>query len=202
MSLKTLIYLLIVLPFAGSGCNFLKPPKDGERYFVLTPASCERQQGNNKSKLTILVEEPEIHPGIEVRRIVFARDSRERGFYQYAFWFYPVNLMLKDILSSYLNCSGPINILQDSLNLEPADFILQMRLIDLMHNISSFPGEAQVELRIKLISAGTKQIVSQETFTQKIPVSAYNSEGAVKALNQAVNNIAEQVSSWIKEYLK
>jgi cholesterol transport system auxiliary component len=80
-----------------------------------------------------------------------------------------------------------------------SDLLLESTLFDFSHRIND-DGTSDDVLRLSfnLIDNKTKRIIASRDFLSVIPATQQNVEGAVSALNKAVNKLTLERLEWLK----
>ncbi|RLA04260.1 MAG: hypothetical protein DRQ47_03670 [Gammaproteobacteria bacterium] len=89
-----------------------------------------------------------------------------------------------------------------SESISKADLLLEGTLYDFSHQLKNDDTSyGVVRIRFYLIDNKTRVVLATELFSSEVAANTRNAKGATAALNKASNNIAEQLSVWMKRQI-
>lgn len=198
------MFRLLLLFLVLSGCSFnLSSPPEPRRYFVLEelPVSSE---GNTLLKIgpesgVLRVKQTRSGGFINSQRVIFSKDNRSRGYYQFAFWVEPPPVMFNRVLLNALDRSGIFSgIVRDNSGV-PADYELSTEILDFYHSTIDSPGHVVVSLEAELIDTRNRSVVERRKFRALMEAESFDVEGAVGAFQASFSKLVPELLEWLGE---
>ncbi len=188
-----------LLFFAFTGCSLpLEFKGETPAYYVLD-RSGEQHPRSTSLPFHLRIRDVTSSRLVNTQRIVYSREEGERAYYQFAFWgeipskrfAYLVQRELEEMLS--------FSSVSQAMDNVAADLQLNLDLIDFYHDASSRPGAAVMLLNAQLSDLKTRQILATRYFERKQELESYDVDGAVKAFNLEVNEIIDELVTWLTQ---
>lgn len=133
------------------------------------------------------------------KKIVFSKDELELGNYQFASWSEPpaqrFPLELLKALENRKKFSAVTHLSAGVLS----DLELNSEIQEFYHDISTTPGAVRLAIKLELIEVKTRRIKAQRVFRVVLPVTTFDSAGAVKAFVEASNKLILEMLPWLEE---
>ena len=83
-----------------------------------------------------------------------------------------------------------------------SDLLLESSLYDFSHHLeNNVSSEGVVKIRFYLIDNKTKTVLATQELSAEVPAKTRDAKGATTALNQASNEVAKQLSTWLSEQI-
>ena len=193
--------MLAIFSIFVAGCSFQKTTPAIETYFISPPSTIDHTRSTETGTLVIQLAVAETSRVFNSTNISY--QDQQQGFNSYAYSRWsdsPVNLLnfyFQQLLeqSQYFSAVIPPSSLSD------ADLLLESTLYDFSHHIKDDNhSTANVSIQFYLINARSKKVIAT-TLLDSAVASEQNAESAVIALNQAVNDIADQLLVWLDKNL-
>jgi len=77
------------------------------------------------------------------------------------------------------------------------ELVLGIHLAELYHDAAAAPGSARISLTAELTDPARRALVARRSFTFSAPATSYDAPGAVRAFNQALGALLDEVSAWV-----
>jgi cholesterol transport system auxiliary component len=184
-----------------SGCVNLDLPGVNSNtpvvYFVLEDAGRTKPAATPSPKTLVLVDTL-TGTFYDNDGMAFSNKTGTRGYYQYARWTERPGKRFSDLLIARLEQEKPFaTIAQTGTNVH-GDWLLTTDIVELYHDAVKQPGTVKMLLRAEVADLESRTLVSRKLFTQIIPASSYEAEGAYQAFNQAVTATLNELTDWLK----
>jgi len=166
-------------------------------YYVLddaTPAAAHPAPAPDAP--TLLVLDTTASSFYDGESLVFSRAPGTRGQYQFARWTERPGKRFADLLRARLDAQGRYRIASAGGYVR-GDRLLDTELVEFYHDASSVPGTLRLVLRAELVDQGKRALVSRRTFTENVPLTSYDAEGAARAANVASARALDALSAWL-----
>jgi cholesterol transport system auxiliary component len=184
-----------------SGCVNLDLPGVNSNtpvvYYVLEDAGRTAPAATPSPKTLVLVD-TQTGTFYDNDGMAFSNKTGTRGYYQYARWTERPGKRFSDLLIARLELEKPFaTIVQTGTNVH-GDWLLTTDIVELYHDAVKQPGTVKMVLRAEVADLESRKLVSRKLFTQIIPASSYEAEGAYQAFNQAVTATLNELTDWLK----
>ena len=184
-----------------SGCVNLDLPGVNSNtpvvYYVLEDAGRTAPAATPSPKTLVLVD-TQTGTFYDNDGMAFSNKTGTRGYYQYARWTERPGKRFSDLLIARLELEKPFaTIVQTGTNVH-GDWLLTTDIVELYHDVVKQPGTVKMVLRAEVADLESRKLVSRKLFTQIIPASSYEAEGAYQAFNQAVTATLNELTDWLK----
>jgi cholesterol transport system auxiliary component len=130
--------------------------------------------------------------------MAFSNKTGTRGYYQYARWTERPGKRFSDLLIARLELEKPFATTAQTGTNVHGDWLLTTDIVELYHDAVKQPGTVKMVLRAEVADLESRKLVSRKLFTQIIPASSYEAEGAYQAFNQAVTATLNELTDWLK----
>jgi cholesterol transport system auxiliary component len=183
-----------------TGCGILMPqPPEPTRYYVLEPRPCPDQTRKRDARGTIALENATSANLVDPTHIVFSEAPGSRGRYQFAAWASPVGEQWTMLLVRRLECAALFSTVSRGYHPTASDFMLVTELVSLVHDTSTPPGTATVEVRAELSSTARGSRLHARTFTSSREVPSFDAAGAVAGFDAAIGNVLDELLGWVEQ---
>jgi cholesterol transport system auxiliary component len=184
---------------ALTGCAGLGS-KDVQRYFVLEVAPPKVAAPASRSGPTLLVAPASASSFYDTPEIVFSRVEGQRGYYQFSSWTEPPARALDRLLVARLDGTGRFAAVVPTTSGVHGTLLLRVRIVEMYHDASTEPGEADVTLDVSLTDPATRALLARRSFVAAVPVASADAVGAVHAFDLAFTRILDDVAAWASEH--
>jgi cholesterol transport system auxiliary component len=165
--------------------------------YTLTPKSTFDLADVGQAEWQLLIEAPVAAAGLDTNRIALLRDLTTLDYYANVAWTDRAPLMVQTLLvESFENSGKIVSVGRDSLGLR-ADFILKSELREMqVETGGGGPPAAHVALNAKLVMIPQREIVSNITFDERVPVNGTGFAPIIAALDEALGKVLRDLVSW------
>ena len=197
---RTILALFIMAGLLTS-CSANKTTQPVEIY-TLTPVLHNNEvqvEAGRSESLIISLSSIRGSRGLMGPEIIYT--DKEHGYNSYAYsrWSDSPTRLLELFFQQSLQ---QIAAVVPSESASKADLLLEGTLYDFSHHLKDDDmSYGVVRIRFYLIDNKTKTVLATKEFLSEVSVSTRNAKGATAALNQASNNIAEQLSVWMERQI-
>jgi ABC-type uncharacterized transport system auxiliary subunit len=186
--------------FCVVSCAITRQPT-AIQFFVLDPtiSLAHHPAGDARPVRRIAVAEVEASRLLRDTKIVFAKDSISRGWYQYAEWEEPVPQKLFRLIKKALEQTSQFAAVTDSPTLSSNAWSLKINLDEFYHDTKTQPGEVVVQLSASLTAPTSSSQLKTKIFKETRKAKTYDAHGAVLSMNEVVEEILQVLVEWIIE---
>ncbi|WP_164886928.1 ABC-type transport auxiliary lipoprotein family protein [Piscinibacter defluvii] len=134
--------------------------------------------------------------------IAYSRRPGEYAFYQLASWTERPVRALPRLLQRRLEASGLAGAV--GLAGEPlrSDWLLQLGVDAVVHDLASEPGAGRIALTLELFDRRSRTRVARRSFEASVPAQRADSAAAVAALSQALAQVFDAALPWLEAELQ
>lgn len=134
--------------------------------------------------------------------IAYSRRPGEYAFYQLASWTERPVRVLPRLLQRRLEARGTAAAI--GLAGEPlrSDWLLQVGVDGIVHELASEPGRGQVALTLELFDRRSRTRIARQSFEARVAAQRADSAAAVAALSQAVAQLFDAAVPWLEGELQ
>lgn len=183
--------VLLVAACAGAGS------KQGIRYFVLEARGAPPAHATAAIATTLRVVPTTAAPFYDTGDIVFSRAAGTRGIYQFSRWTEPPGRGLAAMLVARLEQAGAFRAtMLATTGGDNGSLVLRTHLVEIYHDATTSPGMARITLTAELADPARGLLLGRRTFTAAAAATAFDADGAVQGLREAVGTLLDQVATW------
>lgn len=128
--------------------------------------------------------------------------DKDYGFNRYAYnrWSDSPSKLLEDYLQQYLADSQYILAVIPVGSRTDSDLLLEATLVDFSHHLAAngFSAMGVVTINCYLLNSDDRSLIATKQFTKQVTLEQNDAKGAVKALNQASQAMAERLQAWLE----
>lgn len=193
---------VFLVVFWLSGCVGAGPKHidNAKRYTITTNAVKSSQ--NTKSDKIIKVLEPITNRELDATAMLYSEDKFSLDGYALSQWSDTPASMLQKAMSDTLDNSDLYKGVVTSRIKTKSDHFLQSELRQFKQIFENGNSYGILEIKIFLIDAQKRELISSKRFHYKIKAPSNNARGAVISLNKASKNMLEDMRKWIEASLK
>ena len=184
---------ILLLPLAGCISFGAKPPKSLLTLSSTAPLPVgQSQRANLKSTVTVSV--PTVPQELSASRVPVHSGGTAIAYVKDAQWVErPSQLFQRLLVDNLTSRTGRLVLTTRQSLLDPGAYLTG----DLRNfGVNAETNEAVVTYDATLIR-GSETVVEKQRFEARVPLAAVEAEQVGVALNQAANQVADQVSAWI-----
>ena len=130
--------------------------------------------------------------------MTFSRRSGERQLYQFASWSERPSRSLAVLAQDRLLAGGRFASVTQIGQPVASDFLLTLRLEQMLHDVGSTPGLARVAVRAELVDRRERIVIGQRLFTASAPVAEPAAAPAAAAFGVATAEVLDQLTPWVE----
>lgn len=199
-SRRLLIFCFALTLIAPSGCGpLLGAQRADQSFFVLIDDGKVSEQTFNRYPLHLLIRDTKANSFINSHKIIFSEETSTRGYYQFARWVEPPPDRFTLLLIDRLERAEIFNTVSRLASSSLGDIQLNTEITEFYHNIDSMPGEVVIRVNAEVLNLGNRKKVLKKNFSKKIEVESYSASGAVDAFSIAVNQLLDEMLTWVSE---
>jgi cholesterol transport system auxiliary component len=195
-----IIGILTILTFAG--CSS-KNSHAIDIYTLKYHDAPNQNHSLSSSEKTLKITPPKSTKEIRKNKILYAKTVQQREAYAHSRWSDIPNHMIEQFLVTLLNQKGLFKAVIPSTSMAKSDWILESNIEDFYQ---SFNKDNQsfgvIKIRFFLINQKDKKVISKRYFSVKAPAPTLDAKGGVKALNNALEEIGNQLINWLDQHRK
>jgi len=177
------------------GCSTLGE-QEAQRYHVLEAPAGGKAAAAPRAA-TLLVAPATASSFYETQDIVYSRAPGTRAYYQYHGWTERPSRRITELVVARLERAGQFETVAPALSGVRGDLVLNLPLAELYHDALDAPGRVRVVLAAELLDPARRTLIARRTFEQSAPAATYDAPGAVRAFNQAVAAMLDEMAAWI-----
>ncbi|MFN8390059.1 MAG: ABC-type transport auxiliary lipoprotein family protein [Bdellovibrionota bacterium] len=181
-----------------SGCSFFFQVDATKESFYQIP-DVSLPQAANHCWARLSVKDARAGGFIQTRKIVFSSDPIEQGYYQFASWTEPPTKRFTTVLISALDGTRYYPSVLHITSASDGDLQLNTEILSFYHNTSKNPGTFESKMRFELLDMRSRAPAEGVTIVKTIPVESFDSEGAVKAASEAVQQTIVDLNQWLEQ---
>lgn len=182
---------------ALAGCASLGQGEP-QRYFVLEAPPARNPAAAAPRATTLLVAPATASGFYETQDIVYSRAPGARAYYQLHGWTERPARRLTELVVARIERAGLFKAVAAARSGVRGDFILHLHLAEFYHDAADPPGQAKVMLVAELLDPSRRALLGRRAFEQSAPAASYDAPGAVRAFNQAVGAMLDDIAAWVE----
>jgi ABC-type uncharacterized transport system auxiliary subunit len=197
MSVTTLrLFFLLAAALLG-GCGMLAGRPHPVSHHVLEVAPAVAEVATVPRRGVLLLRDTETPGVFQSVRLVYSRAPGVLSYYQYARWSDMPARSLNAHLRQRLNAAGPFESVVPLGAGVQAEYQLNTRLRDFLHDAAHSPGMARVTLEAELVHRPDARLIARQVFTAEAPAASFDAAGAAAALGQASGRLLDDLTLWL-----
>ena len=188
---------------AGCGSSGIGNEAGAERQYALRDeagaAGARREQ---PIVAALLIQAVPADALADTSAIAYSRRAGEFGFYQLASWTERPVRALPRLLQKRLEArglAGAVGLAGEPLG---SDWLLQIGIDALQHELTSEPGAGRLALTADLFDRRSRSRVARRSFEAVVPAARADSAAAAAALSQAVAQVFDALLPWLEAELQ
>jgi len=180
-----------------AACTILPANRSSQERYLLGEGFTVRPYQGPSTTARLLVSVTTARPFANTNRIVFSKKQGTRGYYQLSVWTEPPVNRITELLLGALRDARIFQSVAPASGGTTAALLLDTELFEFYHDAVESPGTVRVGVHIQLIDRARRTIIAEQTFKKSLPVQTYNAEGAVRGFNRAVDEILNEIITWV-----
>jgi cholesterol transport system auxiliary component len=189
---RTSTLLLLFLTFLLTACG-----SKTVRMYTLAPAQVSAGSSPFRDS-DVRVEYPKGIEDTMGTRIYYTRSDLTRSYYLYNEWSQPLNRLVMAHLIDALQRSRTFRNVLDYASEAGADYLLETTIYRFGQRITDQGAVAEISIGLRLLRNGDHTLVKSRRFDYRIPCESADAPGFVKAANQAMERLADDMVRWLK----
>ncbi len=150
---------------------------------------------------TLKIATPRSTKEIKKDTILYAKTPLRRDSYAFSRWSDTPNHMLAAFLVSKLDQSGIFKAVVPASSPVKSPWLLQSTVEDFYQQFDEQTSYAIIKMRFFLIDTKAKKVLARHYVSLKIPADSLDAEGGVKAFDIAMNQLGDNVKTWLLSLL-
>lgn len=134
--------------------------------------------------------------------MLFSRDEGARGAYQLSLWSAPGPQRINELLLARLRAANLVRAVSPLGSGMASDYLLNSRLIDLHHDVTSGPGIVRLALDVELIDRRTARQIAAHRIRVEEPAPSLNAAGMATASSRAMGRALDEIEAWMGQGLE
>lgn len=130
--------------------------------------------------------------------MAFSRRSGERQLYQFASWSERPSRSLAVLAQDRLLAGGRFASVTQIGQPVASDWLLTLRLEQMLHDVAPTPGLARVAVRAELVDRRERVVIGQRLFAAAAPVAEPAAAPAAAAFGVATADLLDQLTPWVE----
>lgn len=130
--------------------------------------------------------------------MVFSRRPGEQAHYQFAAWSERPSRSLALLAQDRLLAGGRFASVTQIGQPVASDWLLTLRLEQMLHDVGQTPGLARVALRAELVDRRERAVIGQRQFAASAPVAEPAAAPAAAAFGVATAEVLDQLTPWVE----
>ncbi len=130
--------------------------------------------------------------------MVFSRRPGERALYQFAAWSERPSRSLALLAQDRLLAGGRFESVTQIGQPVASDWLLTLRLEQMLHDVGPTPGQARLAVRAELVDRRERAVIGQRLFAASAPVAEPAAAPAAAAFGVAMADVLDQLAPWVE----
>lgn len=171
----------------------------GVTYFVLAdarPPASATASATGAPRLAIQASGAD--PLADSVSMVFSRRPGEQALYQFAAWSERPSRSLALLAQDRLLAGGRFASVTQIGQPVASDWLLTLRLEQMLHDVGQTPGLARVAVRAELVDRRERAVIGQRQFAASAPVAEPAAAPAAAAFGVATAEVLDQLTPWVE----
>jgi cholesterol transport system auxiliary component len=187
----------VLAAMALAGCSVLGDRGPPPTYHVLRDLKNPPVAASRLAE-TLLVAPTSTSAFYDTQDIAFSRAPGTRGYYQFSSWTERPGKRFNELLLRRLEGRGGFQAVAASTAGVRGDLMLSTALNEIYHDDATPPGRVVVEVTADLAYRPTQTLVARRTFVRESAVGEDNAHAAVRAFDDAVTALLDELASWVE----
>ncbi|MEM9384414.1 MAG: LPS assembly lipoprotein LptE [Pseudomonadota bacterium] len=136
-------------------------------------------------------------PGFATARMVYERNDYQNEAFAYAEWVDTLPTMLRASMIDSFDRLGRFEAVVGAPSPQLPDYRLESRGLMVIQRFDGERSEVEVALRARLVDADSRALLGARRFSIVVPAEPANSEGGVEAANEALDQLMEELASYV-----
>lgn len=185
---------------ALAGCNALQPSADpSPAYYTLElPETAAVASPAAADAPSLLVLQPRSAPGFDSQRIIYLREAHRLEYFARSEWVDPPARMLGPLLVQRLQRGGGYRAVVLAPSASRNAQQLETQLLRLQHEFLGQPSQVRLQLRATVSDSRTRIVLGTRDFEAVVPSTDDTPYGGVRAANQAVQQVLDQLDAFCR----
>ena len=172
-------------------------PREAQRFYLLEDPAASGAKAAAARSATLLLAPASVSSFYDTQSIAYSRAPGMRAYYTYHSWTEPPGPRIGELLAARLERSGAFRTVASVTSTVRGELVLGIHLAELYHDAADAPGSARISLSAELTDPVRRALVARRSFSASAPAASYDAPGAVRAFNQALGALLDEVSAWV-----
>lgn len=181
-----------------SGCTLIKPPAavSMQSYVLEVPATAPAIPAPRATEAVLVVAELRSRPGYESSRMAYVKRDYALDYYANSQWADTPARMLQPLLVTTLDATGHYNAVLRAPAPVAGGLRLEVEVMRFEQVFTVQPSRMHISLRVQLIDPRRGKVLGTRTIAADIAAPTEDAYGGVRAANQALSLILNEVASY------
>jgi ABC-type uncharacterized transport system auxiliary subunit len=130
--------------------------------------------------------------------MVFSRRPGERALYQFAAWSERPSRSIAMLAQDRLLAGGRFESVTQIGQPVATDWLLTLRLEQMLHDVGPTPGLARLAVRAELVDRRERAVIGLRLFAASAPVAEPAAAAAAAAFGVATAEVLDQLAPWVE----
>lgn len=163
--------------------------READRYFVLEAASPPYGAAHGAVRRDVQVAPTTSASFYDTQSIAYSREPGTRAYYQFNYWTERPQRAIHAQLESRLPADAA-----------KATLLLETRVDEIYHDALVPPGTVRIAITAALVDQASQAVIARRTFTRSAPAASYDASGAVRAFDEALGALIDDIVAWVDEH--
>jgi cholesterol transport system auxiliary component len=151
------------------------------------------------SGVIVLVTAPRAAAGFDRTRMVYVKQAHQVEYFAQSQWVESPARMLGPLLVAALEHQGAFRAVMQTPSTAAGQVRLDTEIIRLQQEFLRTPSQVRFTLRARLVSDDTRELIATREFEGVVDAPSENPYGGVRAANQAVSKVLDEVAAFCAE---
>ena len=190
---------------AVCACGALKPAESPRPHFYAlddvsrNQTAGPRAQNSAVSAPTLVVTPPRAAAGFDSQRIVYLRQPHALEHFAYNEWVDTPARMLAPLIVRAVERGGAFRAVVQTPSTASGEMRLDTEVMRLQHEFLDKPSRVRFTLRAIAVDNATRRVLASREFEAVVDAASEDPYGGVKAANEAVQTVLEQLAAFCAE---
>lgn len=199
--IKTLFFLFIMIInfFCLVGCELIKPvPLPNIEMHRLLAGPVVGSHCAFQRRETLLISPMGSASAFDTKRMAYQAQPNQINYFALHQWSETPLLQWTQLFIEYQIKSRHFKNTILAPAIGNSDYMLQFYLLEAIQDFTINPAQARFKILVTLTHVHTRRIISTQVFLGQAYLSQNNPQAGVKAMQEAVNDLLETISCWLK----
>jgi cholesterol transport system auxiliary component len=179
----------------SAGCVLFTPVKTATAIYVLDKVPAGLPAGA-ALHATLSVPMPDASPLYATRRMAYATQPHQVGYFTESEWALPPTQLIRPLLVETLRRSGRFDDVDAAAALPRGEFILRSELVEFTQDFTSQPAVFRLRMRFALERADSHRVAATRELSAIEPLRENTARAGAMAANDAVEQLLRELAAF------